>query len=40
MVFLIKFVTPKYPKLVEYSLGIAMLFGMVCAVIYDVTVGM
>lgn len=35
MGFLVKFIVPKFPKLMEYSLGIAMLFGMFCAVIYD-----
>lgn len=35
MVALVKWIVPKYPKLMEYSLGIAMLFGMFCAVIYD-----
>lgn len=36
MVFLAKVVLPKCPKLAEYALGIAMLFGMACAVVYDV----
>ena len=36
MVFLVKCVVPKHPKLTEYALGIAMLFGMACAVIHDV----
>ena len=36
MVFLVKVVVPRCPKLMEYSLGIAMLFGMACALIYDV----
>ena len=36
MMALVKWVTPKIPRLMEYSLGIAMLFGMACAVIYDV----
>ena len=36
MVFLVKRVVPKHPKLSEYALGIAMLFGMACAVIHDV----
>ena len=35
MAFMVKVVVPKYPKLMEYSLGIAMLFGMFCAVIYE-----
>ena len=35
MLFLVKFVVPKCPKLMEYSLGIAMLFGMACALVYD-----
>ncbi len=29
----------KYPKLAEYSLGIAMVIGIACAIIYDVIVG-
>ena len=35
MMFLVKCILPKCPKLTEYALGIAMLFGMACAVIYD-----
>lgn len=38
MVALMKFVVPKYPKLAEYSLGIAMIIGMVFAVIYDLSI--
>ena len=33
MMALGKWVTPKHPKLAEYSLGIAMLFGIACALI-------
>jgi len=36
MVVLVKVIVPKFPKLSEYALGIAMLFGMACAVVYDV----
>lgn len=36
MIFMVTKVTVKYPKLKEYSLGIAMLCGMVGAVLYDV----
>lgn len=35
MVAIMKMVVPKHPKLAEYSLGIAMIIGMACAVIYD-----
>lgn len=35
MIFLVKVVVPKFPKLMEYSLGLAMLFGMFCAVLSD-----
>ena len=38
MVALMKFVVPRYPKLAEYSLGIAMIIGMVFAVIYDLSI--
>lgn len=38
MVALMKFVVPKYPKLAEYSLGIAMIIGMVFAVIYNLSI--
>lgn len=38
MVFLVKCIVPKYPKLMEYSLGIAMLFGMFCAILHDMFV--
>ena len=37
MVVVVKFIVPKCPKLLEYSLGIAMLFGMFCAILYDIT---
>lgn len=30
-----KFVTPKIPKLAEYSLGIAMIVGIAAAILYD-----
>ena len=33
MMALGKWVVPKHPKLAEYSLGIAMLFGIACALI-------
>ncbi|MDU4952274.1 MAG: DUF5058 family protein [Clostridium sp.] len=36
MIFMVTKVTVKYPKLKEYSLGIAMLCGMIGAVLYDV----
>ena len=36
MVILVKLIVPKFPKLSEYALGIAMLFGMACAVAHDV----
>lgn len=36
MIFMVTKVTAKYPKLKEYSLGIAMLCGMVGAVLYDI----
>nr|MBQ6740834.1 DUF5058 family protein [Synergistaceae bacterium] len=35
MMFLVKVIVPKFPKLMEYSLGLAMLFGMFCAVILE-----
>lgn len=38
MVLLVKFVVPKCPKLMEYTLGIAMIVGMVCAVAYDLAI--
>ena len=38
MMFLGKVVTPKHPKLAEYSLGIAMIVGIACGIIYDMTV--
>lgn len=38
MVLLVKVIVPKFPKLLEYSLGIAMLFGMFCAVMYDLSI--
>ncbi|MGN0838988.1 MAG: DUF5058 family protein [Pyramidobacter sp.] len=36
MVILVKFVVSKHPKFSEYSLGVAMLIGMACAVLHDV----
>ena len=38
MVIVVKFIVPKCPKLLEYSLGIAMLFGMFCAIMYYIAV--
>lgn len=35
MMAIVKFIVPKHPKIAEYSLGIAMIIGMACAVIYD-----
>ena len=35
MMFLVKVIVPKFPKLMEYSLGLAMLFGMFCAVVLE-----
>ena len=35
MMILGKFVVPKHPKLAEYSLGIAMIIGIVAGVLYD-----
>lgn len=35
MIFLIKVVVPKFPRLMEYSLGIAMIVGMFFAILYD-----
>ena len=29
------FIVPKHPKLAEYSLGIAMVIGIACAILYD-----
>ena len=39
MVLLVKCVVPKCPKLMEYSLGIAMIVGMACAVVFDTMAG-
>lgn len=39
MAILEKFVAPKIPKIREYNLGIAMIIGMACAVIYDMAAG-
>ena len=30
-----RFIVPKHPKLAEYSLGIAMIIGIACAIVYD-----
>ena len=30
-----RFVVPKHPKLAEYSLGIAMIVGIACAIVYE-----
>ena len=30
-----RFIVPKHPKLAEYSLGIAMIVGIACAIVYD-----
>lgn len=39
MVFLVKCIVPKCPKLMEYSLGIAMIAGMACAIAFDMMAG-
>ena len=39
MVLIAKAIVPKYPKVLEYSLGIAMLVGMFCSIMYDVMAG-
>ncbi|MEA5060712.1 MAG: DUF5058 family protein [Clostridia bacterium] len=36
MMAIVKWLAPKCPKIMEYSLGIAMLFGMFCSIICDV----
>lgn len=38
MVLLVKVVVPKFPKVMEFSLGIAMLAGMAAAIILDTAV--
>ncbi len=38
MMALGKFVVPKFPKLAEYSLGIAMIIGIVAGIIHDMVV--
>lgn len=38
MVVIMKWIVPKHPKLAEYSLGIAMLIGMFCAVVHDLAI--
>lgn len=35
MMAITHFIVPKHPKLAEYSLGIAMIVGIACAIIYD-----
>lgn len=35
MMALGRFIVPKHPKLAEYSLGIAMVIGIACAIVYD-----
>ena len=40
MVLIVRYVVPKCPKLMEYSLGIAMLIGMAFAVAYDLSLGL
>lgn len=35
MVLIAKYLAPKFPKLMEYSLGISMLVGMTCAILFD-----
>ena len=40
MMFLSKFVVPKFPKLREYTLCITMIIGMACAIIFDLAVGL
>lgn len=35
MMLIGKLLVPKYPKLAEYSLGIAMIIGIACGIIYD-----
>ena len=40
MMFLSKYVVPKFPKLREYTLGITMIIGIACAIIFDLAVGL
>lgn len=40
MVFVVKVLSPKFPRLLEYSLGIAMVTGMASAVVYDIATGL
>ena len=35
MMLIGKLLVPKYPKLAEYSLGIAMVVGIACGIVYD-----
>lgn len=39
MMLLSKFIVPKFPKLCEYTLGISMIVGMACAILYDIAAG-
>ncbi len=39
MALLQKFLVPKFPKVKEYTLGIAMILGMACGIIYDMMAG-
>lgn len=39
MVAIVKLIVPKHPKLMEYSLGLAMIVGMACAIFYDLAMG-
>lgn len=34
-----RFIVPKHPKLAEYSLGIAMIVGIACAIIFETIAG-
>ena len=38
MVIIVKCIVPKFPKLMEYSLGISMVVGMACAILFDMVV--
>ena len=35
MMLIGKLIVPKVPKLAEYSLGIAMIIGIACGILYD-----
>ena len=39
MALLQNFLVPKFPKVKEYTLGIAMIIGMACGIIYDMMAG-